>query len=824
MFSLSLVFNCRLLYISRYFSHPDITAHSGSIQIAGLIKPVRVIRDNYGIPHIFAENEHDMLMAIGYVQAQDRLWEMELVRRIATGTLSEIVGDQPIDELLHPARTTLEVDRLSRVIGFRYMGEVGERELIDEEKRARLNAFCDGINNFIELHRDNLPIEFRILGFSPEKWRPAHVISIARFTTWGISENWDVELLRYAILKRTGWDLMQKILPLHSDPGPYIIPPDVKKYPGYRGRNINPEELPLEESLYFDSINILNWSLALSGAYGMKMNSPASNNWVVSGTMTRSSRPILANDPHLPHLMPSVFYLAHIKTPEMNAFGVMFPGTPMINIGFNENVAWGATTTFADTQDIYIEKRAEDDPDSYMYKGKKEKFIKRTESICVKKLTGKKCENLEILMTRHGPVLNSVIPELKNERYLFALRWAGFEKTDEDIAFLALAHAKTLDDFKFAMRNMGAVVQNWVYADVNGNIGFSVSGLVPLRRNHDGTIPVPGWTGEYEWDGFIPSEEMPQVYNPQRGYIITANNQVVPHTDYPYPFSFNYMPSDRAERIEELLTANKRLTPDDMSKIQLDDLLVRGRRFAELFVNAWRNSGEKDRVVDKMVDYMDKWDFRTGIESIATTIFEESMRNALINTLKDELKDDNLLTLYLNSEVTIASFNLMLESNSDLFDNKDTEVRETRDDILIKSLFDAKKWLSKNLGRDPSAWQWGKLHTVTFKHALGIIWPLSEWFNVGPLPHPGSRDTVMAAFYFYSNEGYRTFVGPVMRLVIDMADISDARIALDTGESGLPFTEHYKDLNPLWREGKGIKAIIDEEKLARYKDVLVLHP
>lgn len=819
-----LTLNCRVIYISRYFSKPEITSYSGEIKIPGIYAPVKVIRDKFGIPHIFAQNEQDLLMALGYVQAQDRLWQMELVRRIATGTLSEIVGEQEIGELLRPGSTTLEVDRLSRVLGFKYIGEEGEAKLIDEVKRERLSAFCNGINRFIELHRDNLPIEFRILGFGPERWRPAHIISIARFTTWGISDNWDVELLRFAILQKTDWSLMMQILPLHRDPGPYIIPPEVKKFPEYKGTHEIPVEFLERESLYKKSKKLLELLFAISEISGMKMNSPASNNWVVSGSRTYSGKPMLANDPHLPHMIPSVFYLAHLKTPQMNVFGVIFPGTPMINIGFNENVAWGATTTFADTQDIYIEMRAEDDPDSYIYKGKKEKFIKRIEKVCVRKLSGKRCEDLEILMTRHGPVLNSVISWLKNEKYLFALRWTGFEKTDEDVAFMALARAKSPDDFKFAMRNMGAVVQNWVYADVNGNIGFSVSGLVPLRTKHDGTIPVPGWTGEYDWDGYIPYEEMPFVFNPKRGYMISANNQVVPPEGYPYPLSLNYLPSDRALRIEELLTSKDRLSTDDMAQIQMDKLLVRGRRFAKYFVDAYKRAGIKDRTVDKMVNYLETWDFQTDTESIATSIFEEAMRRALINTLKDELQDDELLMMYMNNEVTISAFNSILEDDSILFDDITTEKKESRDEILVRSLFDAKSWLSKMLGADPFGWQWGKIHTLTFRHPLGIVWPFSKWFNIGPFPHPGSRETVMSAFYFYSEKGYETFVGPVLRFIIDMADVRNARVVIDSGESGLPFTRHYKDMNKYWKEGNFIKIIIDEKGLSESKDVLTLIP
>lgn len=815
---------CRIIQIGKYFSNPEFSIIEGELKIHGLGNRVTVYRDVFGVPHIFAENEHDMLVATGFVQAQDRLWEMELVRRLATGTLSEIVGEQMIEEVLRPAGTTVEADRISRVLGFRFIGEEGEIKLIDETTRARLSAFCEGINEFIKLHKNELPLEFRILNFIPEPWRPAHIISISRFLAWGISDNWDVELLRYAIIQKIGEKKAWQILPRHLDPGPYIFPKEVIDFKKNIRSELKLPALPVDERILKGSLDLLKSMYAFTPGAGIIPQPFASNNWVVSGKLTKSGKPILANDPHLPHMMPSVFYIVHLNTPEINVYGVMFPGTPFVNIGHNGHIAWGATTTFADTQDIYLEKRAEDDPDSYIYEGKKEKFQKRVETVCVRKLSGKKCEDFEVLMTRHGMVINSIIPELKDSEYLFALRWTGYEKTNEDLAFLTLAKAKGIDDFKFAMRNMGSLVQNWVYADVYGNIGLSVSGIVPLRRNHDGTVPVPGWTSEYEWDGFIPPDEMPQAFNPERGYMISANNQCVPPDDYPYPFSYNYMSSDRALRIEELITEKKKLTVDDMRNIQMDNFLVRGKRFAGYFIDAWENSGEMDKVINEMIKYLKEWDFHAGVDSVATTIFEEAMRWAVKNTLDDELGEE-ITEFYLNSDVTIASFNSILDNpESILFDNIKTEVRETREQILVKSLIDAKNWLSKKFGKEVSNWKWGRLHTLTFKHALGVFWPLSEWFNIGPFPHPGSRETVMAAFYFYSNEPYRTFVGPVLRFIVDMADIKNARIIIDTGQSGKPFTKHYRDMNELWRRGEFIKAIIDEKEIKESQEKLILVP
>lgn len=803
--------SCRVIHISKYFANPDITRTSGEIQFEGLKNKVKVFRDEFGIPHIFAENENDLLIAIGYIQAQDRLWEMELVRRLSTGTLSEIVGEQKLDEVLRPAATTVEADKISRVLGFKFIGEEGETHLIDNETKIRLEAFCKGINEFIKQHQDNLPLEFRFLDFTPPLWRPAHVISISRFLAWGISDNWDVELLRYAIMQKVGEEKMWKIFPLHSDPGPFIFPEDIIHFKKKSPREFRLPLLPVDEKILRGSIDLLKSMYALSPGSGIIPQPLASNNWVVSGKLTASEKPILANDPHLPHTMPSVFYIVQLKTPEINVSGVMFPGTPFVNIGHNDFIAWGATTTFADTQDIYIEKRSDDDPYSYIYNGLKEKFFKRIETICIKKTIGKKCEDLEVLMTRHGPVINSIIPELKDSKYLFSLRWTGYEKTNEDLAFLTLAKAKGMDDFKFAMENMGSLVQNWVYADIYGNIGLSVSGLVPLRKNHDGTLPVPGWTDEYEWDGFIPYEEMPHLFNPDRGYMVSANNQCVSPDDYPYPFSYNYMSSDRALRIEELLMSKKGLTVDDMRDIQMDDLLLRGKRFAKYFIDAWENSGKKDRIVDEMVEYLRRWDFHTTSESIATTIFEEAMKWTVINTLQDEIGPE-LTEIYLNSDVTIATFNSILnDATSPVFDNIETPEKETRDEILVRSLYDAKKWLNKKLGHDPATWKWGKLHTLTFKHALGVLWPLSEWFNIGPYPDSGSRETVLAAFFFYGKEPYKTFVGPVLRFIIDMSIPDKARIVIDTGESGLPFTKHYKDLNRLWKEGRFITMRMDED-------------
>lgn len=800
-----------MLSVFRYFSRPTLSDVSGTYFFEKIGEKVEIIRDKWGVPHIFAKNETDLLFALGYVEAQDRLWQMEVVRRVATGTLSEMVGEERIEHLLWPAGTTWELDIVSRAIGFGYIGKVGEK-MIGEDTRRRLDAFCSGINSFIELHRNKLPIEFRILGVQPDMWTPSDVIAVARFFMWGLSRNFVSEMLRYLFSLKFGEEKMWALMPYHKDSGPYIIPREVKDYSRNKKMFKNDYRLflipELREKAELLIEDYLKWT-QFNGFFSI-----GSNNWVVSGERTMSGKPILANDPHLPHMMPSVFYIVHLNTPDMDVYGVLVPGTPFVMIGHNRFIAWGATVTMADTQDVYIEKLSAD-KERYIFKGEEKEFQVRDERICKRTAFGKRCSYFRFRTSIHGPVISDIIPSFKAENYVLSVTWTGFGLTEEDVAFLMLARAKNIDEFREALSRMGTGIQNWVYADVNGNIGYSVSGLVPYRRNWDGTLPVPGWTGEYEWNGFIPYDELPQVFNPDRGYIITANNQVVPPEDYPYAFSFEYLPSSRAMRIEQLILEKKKLTVQDMRNIQMDLLDPYAGELNAIFIKTFDEVNPEDRRLRKMMDYLRGWDFRYTSESIPAAIFEEIMRQTIQGTLLDEL-GKRWFEFYAQNIPSISYYHMFLKDDGfPFYDDIRTPQRETRSDIILRGIRDAESYLTQKLGWDMSEWKWGRIHTLTFRHPLGVVYPLDKLFNIGPFPHSGSRETVNNAFFFYGDDEnlYNTEAGPVMRFIIDMSDPLHARMVIDTGESGLPLNEHYRDLNELWMRGEFIITLMERKEI-----------
>lgn len=769
----------------------EVPKYGEKIKLAGLESSVEVVYDKWGVPHVFGSSEKDLVRALGYLHARDRLWQMDLVRRAAAGRLSEIFGE-----------FTYDVDVSQRIIGLERFAEEAVSKL-DAETLSVLQAYSDGVNAFIASQPEYPTIEFRVIGYKMEPWRPSDIIMLARMTAWTLSANMSEEILRYELISERGEEAAWKMMPRHEDPGPYIIPPEEKKYGEgasiHGTRRVKTAFYPVAPLLKLLEINRLARRFI-----GFSPDGVASNSWVLAPQKTASGGAILCNDPHLELLLPSVWHEAHLSAGAVNVAGVAFPGTPFIVLGHTPKIAWGATTTVADTQDLYILKTDPQNPDKYLYNGEWLAFEVAEEKIKVRLKKGFEERTVKVRISKHGPVITDNLKGLPKNLPPLALRWAGYEVSNEIKALLNVAKVSSWEEYLNAMKDFKVPVQNWVYADANGNIGYIANGLLPIRKKGDGTLPVPGDDPAYEWQGYVPQEELPQLYNPKSGFIATANNKVVPEEDYPYIVSYQYIAPYRAMRIVEVLSQGDKFTLADMSRLQMDNKLMLGQRLAKYFIEAYEKKGNhSDAGLSQLLDELKRWDFFTDVESIATLFFLESYRQAFKLTYEDEMSKE-MFENFREDRIAWNGFDNGIESDFELFDDRGTQEVEKRDDILAKAMAEAVAVLSKEMGDDPRGWRWGKRHQILFNHPFGSINPtLRKIFSVGPFELAGARETVNNGFFNWFTAPYIVYEGPSMRHLVDFGKFEESRITITVGQSLHRLSPHYRDQVGDWLNGGG---------------------
>jgi penicillin G amidase len=816
-----------------------VPPNEGPVAIPGLTAEVRVVRDANGVPHIFARNEDDASIALGYVHARDRLWQMDMMRHLAEGRLAELVGLRDLDDPLLGKKTTVDLDVYNRVLGFKYLAEK-DVERLDAYSRKVLALYASGINAYADRNADRVPVEFTFLGVRFEPWEPRDTAAIYIYVAWSLNNDWAGEALRYAVAAERGEKKAWELVPLHVDPGPFILEEYEsfrtssgkasvpREAPGTKGTS-TPEAKPISDSNSRGIAELLSLGRLVDELRLSLGFEAASNNWVVSGARTTTGKPILCNDPHLPLTAPSIWYQIHVSRPGMDVIGAMIPGTPAIGIGRNRRIAWGVTTPYEDTMDLFVERVNPENPDEYLYKGNYRSFSVRTERICCRDGNTMKSIDTLVRMTVHGPIVNDVVPSLKKSKELLALKWTAydFDFRPKGLQMLKLGEAGNWDEFRRCI-DIGIPLFNWVYADAEGNIGYVAPGLIPRRAAGDGTYPAPGWTGEYDWQGYVPLEQMPSVYNPPRGFVVTANNQVFPEGALPYTFSKRYMPSYRAARIRQLLLEKDKLDVEDMKRIQSDVYSKQGERLARFFVAAGERSEESnDPVSSRALEALRAWDFRLTVESVGATVFHVVYQFAFENILKDEMSEAVFRVYEDDFTIDTAFDNLLEKEQSDLFDDRSTERIETKQEILARSMKDAIAFLKKEFGRDVQSWMWGKAHTVTMEHmALGKVPVLKEMFNVGPFPMPGGRHTVNNATYLLSDRApIATFVGSSFREINDMSKPGEMLDIIPLGASGISSSTHYRDQTRKWLNGEYNLLSMDPEEIRKgAEEELVLRP
>lgn len=747
----------------------------GNVRLEGLDGPVEVYRDNLGIPHLYASSEHDLLMAQGFVHAQDRFWQMEFQRRIGSGSLSELLGE-----------ASLETDRFIRTVGW-HRTAAEEVELLEGQDQELLEAYAAGVNAYLDLHRGPPGFEFTVLGLlgesiDPEPWTPLHTLTWGKVMAWDLGGSRRIELARAQIAAKLGTDAI-----------PILMPPYDEDYPTIVARP--PSQAALEAVP----------PAALTTVLGANARGLGSNSWAISGERTTTGSPLLANDPHLSIQMPSIWYEIGLHCdpigPDcgLNVVGASLLGAPGVVIGHNDRIAWGFTNLGPDVVDFFIERQNPENPNQYEFRGRWQDMQIVREEIAVR--GREEPEIVEVRITRHGPIINDVAGGTENEWVYgwepLAFSWTALEPGTIFKAILMLNRAQNWDEFRQALSYFDVPSQNVVYADVEGNIGYQAPGRIPIRAQGDGSMPVPGWSGDYEWVDTIPFEELPFVFNPPEGYVATANNAVV-GPDYPYFLSMDWDEGYRARRIVEMIDSDETISMADVQSMQLDTTVV----YAQDILDHLLALSPSEPQLSQALDLLQAWDARAGRDSAGTALFEAFRVELVDATFKDELGEQ--LHAEIQGELMVAVADLLADPQSVWFDDVHTETTEDRDAILLRALQAAVDRLSEVLGDDPNRWRWGDLHTATFvNQSLGIsgINPIERLFNRGPVETDGAIGTVNNIGYSLG-EPFGVSYLPSYRQIVDLGGLDRSLSIHTTGQSGHPFHPHYDDMIDLWRNGQ----------------------
>ena len=742
---------------------------SGRIELAGLAKPVEVIRDSWGVAHIYAQTQQDLFFAQGFVAAQDRLWQMEVWRRTGEGKLAEVLGP-----------SALERDKFARLM--RYRGDMeAEWKSYAPDAKPIIESFVRGVNAFIETSRDRLPIEFQLTGIRPEPWTAE--VCLARMAGYVMTRNASSEVLRVQLVRLLGAEKTGELI--ETDPF---------------------KKLEVPEGL--DLTGIDNKILAGADAAGRAVSfrpdqqaSEGSNDWVVSGLLTKTGKPILANDPHRSIGLPSLRYLVHLVGPGWNVIGAGEPTLPGIAAGHNERIGFGFTIVGIDQQDLYVEETNPADPTQYRYKDKWEKMKIEREMIVVKgKPTAAEVE-VELRFTRHGPVIYED-PKLHRA---YALRWVGSEPGSAGyLASLSLDRARNWQEFLKALERWRVPSENLVYADVDGNIGWQAAGSAPIRQGWSGLLPVPGNSGSFEWKGWLSLSELPRAYNPSKRFIATANHKIIPE-DYKHEINFEWSAPFRFHRIEEVLAKGGKFTIEDFERLQHDETSLPARELVPLLLRVLL-SDSRTHMRDAH-ELLKEWDCVLARDSAAAALYEVWLQKLQTNFA------NHIVPAQAKSLVAAASLlrkmmrDLKKPDSKTLGANPQLKASLLMSESMNEAIID----LKNKLGPDMKKWRWGDLHLAEFKHPLSTDDARRAVFDLKSVARGGDANTVNAT-------GGARFIqrsGASFREILDLSNWDNSVAINVPGQSAQPESPHYGDLLPLWAEGKYFPLLFSRERIEK---------
>ncbi|MCX7973214.1 MAG: penicillin acylase family protein [Candidatus Aminicenantes bacterium] len=834
-----------------YFRHLQIKAlpiYHGLINLQGLREPVEILRDQYGVPHILARHETDLYLATGYIMAQDRLWQMDLIRRITSGRLSEIFGESFVatDLFLRALRIP---EKARRVLA-----------ATPADALQAVEAFAQGINAFIQANRNHLPVEFRLLRYQPEPWTPEHSASLIGYIGWDLAFAWEIESILWQLQEKLS-NQEEKLVELLAEPmnPTYVYPnfslaKEIKNeiesnvLPIIDRRAENKEKkffilYPFEFNQFkFNYLGINHLNNPLSSKFSKKakpidstflieaaeklkelgitliMNS---NNWAIDSKKSSTGKPILANDMHLGLNLPSIWYPLHQSVEgKFRVSGVALPGEPFVVAGHNDFIAWGMTNVMADDMDFYLEKVDPQNPNQYLFEGKWRPIEVKAEKI---KIKGGKEINRHLRFTHRGPII-SEFKEIKDR--LISMRWTGFEESNELLAVYLLNRARNWSEFRQALRFFRSLSQNVIYADIENNIGLQLAGGIPKRSWPSWNL-LPGELASSDWPELIPFEELPFVFNPPEGLVVSANNKSVDES-YPYFLSYFFLSPVRAERIKEFLASKEKLSPQDMATLQNDVQSKLASQLKPHLINILSNLSELSDIEAKALELLKRWDGSMAISSPAATIFDflyfELGHQMVIDELGQSLGHRFISA---GSNVFLHGFlERALTSKKSAWADDITTLDKTEsvEDIVERSFRTTINSLIKIAGNDLNQWIWGNFHRLIFTHPLGQVGLLNFLFklNRGPYPVGGSFHTVNA--FGYSSGSFQVKHGPSQRHIFSLHNFDESLTILPGGVSGLPFSAHYDDQISLYVKGEYRPAFFSKEKIkqaSRYRLLLV---
>jgi penicillin amidase len=796
--------------VAWWFVYRPLPQIDGTASLPGLQHDVTVERDGWGVPHIRAASVEDLAEAQGYVMAQDRLWQMDLLRRVARGQLSEILGSQ-----------TLSVDKEFRTKGF---SRAAERDvaLLDPESRKIMVAYASGVNKFIEQHQNALPLEFSLLRYKPQPWQPSDTLVISAYMYRTLTDTCERELNRAKITERAGADRSKDLFSEEASMDHFVVgDPNVQNDGSQRSASEDDED----DDDDMQSDTVLKANLGVPTGVASSESAPdltsalaqsiktfikesnseirqglGSNNWVVSGAHTATGKPLLANDTHLELSIPPIWYEIHLTAPGWNVKGFTLPGAPMVIIGHNDRIAWGFTNNGADVQDLYIETFNPSSPDEYRVRGAWTKAEIIDETIHVK---GQPDEHLKVTVTRHGPIMH------REGDKAYALRWTATEPGGLANSYNWLGKAQNWKEFRDTMKRVWGPGQNAVYADVEGNIGYIMAARVPLRKKAHGEVPVPGDTDDYEWTGYIPFDQLPQALNPESGLIVTANARVVGSNYKPY-LTDRWEEPYRTARIYDLLHDRHDLRPEDMLKVQTDTYSYPHAFLADQLSAAAKTVKPKDPRAQKLIEGLKDWNGIADANSPEVPFLHLARRAALDQLLEPFLGKDTLLyqwrsTTFLQKILTDRPAKWL------------PPACKNYDELLVAAADSAVQKMAEQTGSPRiEDWPWKKFNSLDMLHPIGRQGLLKQFLSITDKPQSGTVYSVRAATKTH---------GPAMRFVANPANWDESILLIPAGQSGQPGSIHYSDQFSYWYEGKPIFAAFSETaEAAARKHTLILKP
>lgn len=775
----------------------SLPIYKGELKVTGLKDKVEIYRDSMAVPYIFSNNDEDAAFALGYLHAQERMFAMDIIRRAGEGRLSEVFGEE-----------TVPFDQMFRTIGIRKTVQL-IKEKMKPNTLKLLEAYTKGVNLYIEQYKNKYTFEFDFLGYQPEEWKPENTLIVIRMMAWELNLGWWTDLSFTELVQKLGYEKVKDVLPDYPENGPTIIPDHLKNFVTITRSFIETDK-------------------AFRNFMGMNGTHIGSNNWVVNGMKSLSGKPIIANDPHLAFSVPGKWYAAVIKSPDWDAAGVTLPGVPGVVIGKNKNISWVLTNIMNDECDFYFEK-IDSSGTKYFYDNTWHNLKITEDTIFVK---GGDPVSFTIKETHRGPVISGIHPfdYVYNEDQTIyppvSMRWMGNDFSDEATAFFEINKARDWKEFKSAVQKFNVPGQNFVYGDKENNIGYIFGGAIPLRGDgtlHSTTFIFDGTTSANDWKGMLDKDKLPVLFNPDQNYIASANNKTA--KDFRYHITNLWEPPSRIERIIELLNSKDKHSAEDFMKYQMDVVSPYAKQLVSYLLEAFSNAEITDDNLKLSLELLRDWDFKLDKFNQAPTIYLVSFKFLMENLFKDEMGNDLFNQYVFLSNVPYRTvLQLLAKSESDWWDDITTNQRETKDEIIRKSVAEALTFLEQNIGKEVQDWQWGVLHKVKFKHPFsGNFSLLDKQIDIGPYEIGGDGTTIFNTEYPFSEsiEEYPRFrhklfendLGPSMRYIFDFNKPDEFYLILTTGQSGNVMSDHYSDMSLLWLKGKYMKVSTNEDDI-----------